>query len=365
MTSQESTLAWEPPATVAVAAPTRRSARIQWLDVTKGIGILLVVAGHALGGMIDSPMGAKLAFLRYAFIAIYVFHMPLFFFLSGVLVQPRIERGKTGFFLGVLATVVYPYFLWSTIQYSAIYAAGSLVNRPVTVFWQPILNLPFASISQFWYLYVLCLMHIAALFIVPRLGAKSFFGVAVLARLLVAVVAPPVMVRLALLHGVFYAAGVFVGAGGLERARAWIGRHGGAVPLILLLGAVAVAIATVGVVLQQGAALNSLRSFETSVLAWRLPLVPAAIAGASAVIVAAMLQRGTMAAVLAYLGQRSMAIFVLHVLFIAGTRILLGHIAHLPPLAVLALCAAAGLLLPLAVYEASRRVTRSRFLGLG
>jgi fucose 4-O-acetylase-like acetyltransferase len=49
------------------------SKRIEYIDIARGIGILLVVLGHNDFGYI-SPFGYKL---------IYSFHMPLFFFLSG------------------------------------------------------------------------------------------------------------------------------------------------------------------------------------------------------------------------------------------------------------------------------------------
>ena len=45
--------------------------RIEWIDIAKGIGIILVIAGHTFS-------------LGYSY-PIYAFHMPLFFFLSGLL----------------------------------------------------------------------------------------------------------------------------------------------------------------------------------------------------------------------------------------------------------------------------------------
>ncbi len=47
------------------------SKRLDFIDIAKGIGIILVVTGHLL------PVAAGLHVL------IYSFHMPLFFFLSG------------------------------------------------------------------------------------------------------------------------------------------------------------------------------------------------------------------------------------------------------------------------------------------
>ena len=49
--------------------------RIEFLDISKGIGIILVVLGHSLN-TIDLPG-------RW----IYSFHMPFFFYISGVLLS--------------------------------------------------------------------------------------------------------------------------------------------------------------------------------------------------------------------------------------------------------------------------------------
>lgn len=66
------------------------SKRIEYIDIAKGIGILLVVLGHNDFGYI-SP---------YAYHVIYSFHMPLFFFLSGYFLKtniPFLEFAKKRF----------------------------------------------------------------------------------------------------------------------------------------------------------------------------------------------------------------------------------------------------------------------------
>lgn len=47
--------------------------RIEWIDISKGLGMLLVIAGHTIA-------------LKYSSI-LYTFHMPLFFFLSGLVAK--------------------------------------------------------------------------------------------------------------------------------------------------------------------------------------------------------------------------------------------------------------------------------------
>ena len=52
--------------------------RILWVDAARGIGMMLVVLGHAISDTtMDNPLLSRL------FYFIYSFHMPLFFFISG------------------------------------------------------------------------------------------------------------------------------------------------------------------------------------------------------------------------------------------------------------------------------------------
>lgn len=53
-------------------------ARIEWIDIAKGIGMFLVIAGHTVS-------------LHYCY-PLYAFHMPLFFFLSGLVFIDKNER---------------------------------------------------------------------------------------------------------------------------------------------------------------------------------------------------------------------------------------------------------------------------------
>lgn len=344
--------------------------RIIWLDVAKGMGILLVVLGHALGGIIDMPGRATPPGFRAVFLGIYIFHMPVFFLLSGLLVRKRLARSRKGFLIDLVITVAYPYFLWSIIQYSAIYAAGSLVNRPVERFWPAILNLPWATISQFWYLYVLFLMHFLALLLVPRIGARNFFVGAVAAKLLIAALAhpyvPSAIIRLLMVHGAFYAAGLWVGVEGLDRLRRGLAMRrwlGGA---LLIAAFAAVVLAVRYVIAAQLPDFFQLRSYEISVMAWRLPLLPVACAAILAFLAWSFVPTGAVSRMMGYLGRRTMAIFVLHVLFIAGTRIVLSRIMpQADPLLLLGACSLSGLLGPLTVYTLARRLTASRALGLG
>ena len=58
--------------------------RQDWVDIAKGIGILLVVYGHTARGVVSAGMDASHGVLRLVDSIVYTFHMPLFLFLSGL-----------------------------------------------------------------------------------------------------------------------------------------------------------------------------------------------------------------------------------------------------------------------------------------
>jgi fucose 4-O-acetylase-like acetyltransferase len=59
-----------------------------FLDIARGVGIILVVIGHTM-----SPVMTGNAVMEAAYQILYVFHMPLFFFLAGLVAQNLIGGG--------------------------------------------------------------------------------------------------------------------------------------------------------------------------------------------------------------------------------------------------------------------------------
>lgn len=132
--------------------------RISWVDRAKGIGIILVVLAHNLGGQRNAglplPPHAGLL-IQYA----YSFHMPLFFFLSGLFAEQSFRKGPKKFFLGKLATVFYPFVIWSVIQGVVQGVLGRFVNHPLNI--KHDLSLMFVKpIGQMWFLYALFLIFV-------------------------------------------------------------------------------------------------------------------------------------------------------------------------------------------------------------
>ena len=57
--------------------------RKKWLDICKGIAIILVVMGHVNSSFSNSGILSDSFLLKYVGKFVYSFHMPLFFILSG------------------------------------------------------------------------------------------------------------------------------------------------------------------------------------------------------------------------------------------------------------------------------------------
>lgn len=89
--------------------------RIAWIDSAKGIAMILVFYGH-LGGSGDNPW---FPYLEGSIWVIYLFHMPLFFVLSGLTFNPN-KPFKT-FLWSRIRRLVIPYFFFS------LYAVGKIL----------------------------------------------------------------------------------------------------------------------------------------------------------------------------------------------------------------------------------------------
>ena len=78
--------------------------RIEWIDTSKGIGIILVVLGH-------------IWLMREGYNYINSFHVPLFFFLSGYLVNFEKYDGLRSYIIAKVNNLLIPYFSFSLLTY--------------------------------------------------------------------------------------------------------------------------------------------------------------------------------------------------------------------------------------------------------
>jgi acyltransferase len=77
--------------------------RTAWIDIARGIGIIFVIYGHTLGA----------AGFRYL---IYAFHMPLFFFLSGLVFHNRENEKYKDSLKKDIRRILVPYFIFAIVS---------------------------------------------------------------------------------------------------------------------------------------------------------------------------------------------------------------------------------------------------------
>ncbi len=136
------------------------STRTDWVDYAKAIGIILVVYGHVARGVFNAGIEIPENLYRLTDSVIYSFHMPLFFFLSGLFFyQSFSKRGGIGLTLNKLDMIVYPYLIWSILQGSvevllSNYTNGSVELSEIFSLWEPR--------AQFWFLYALFFVFVAS-----------------------------------------------------------------------------------------------------------------------------------------------------------------------------------------------------------
>lgn len=135
----------------APAVPTSQPQRSLLIDVLRGLSIALVVLGHTDEGTLHrywwngSMTGYRLKFF------IYSFHMPAFFFVSGIFLCASVQkRGGWRFTIEKLRTMIYPYLLWACI-YAPIPIYYSKILRSPPISWG-VFSGDMATGSYSWFL---------------------------------------------------------------------------------------------------------------------------------------------------------------------------------------------------------------------
>ncbi|SEH32680.1 acyltransferase family protein [Magnetospirillum fulvum] len=126
-------------------------------DFAKSFGIVLVVLGHVLRGLQKAGILPAGNILNEVDSAIYLFHMPLFFYLSGLFFLITFDKiGYFGMLRRSTLTILAPLAIWSYLQTGLQYAFPGGANRQISLY--DFLTAPFPPQQQFWFLGVLFLV---------------------------------------------------------------------------------------------------------------------------------------------------------------------------------------------------------------
>ena len=137
------------------------SKHLNWVDYAKGLGIILVVYGHISEGVFNAGMAMDRSLYTAIDTIIYSFHMPLFFFLSGLFFTSSLtKRGFKNNIINKFDTIFYPYIIWSILQGIIEATLSKYTNGHVT--YTEVFSLLWEPRAQFWFLYVLFFTFIIA-----------------------------------------------------------------------------------------------------------------------------------------------------------------------------------------------------------
>lgn len=301
--------------------PQTAPSRMSWIDATKGLGIVLIVLGHIMS--VETPS----AF----YVTIYAFHVPLFFFVSGLTLKPG--RETFGHMLrGKVRTLLVPYLCYALLGY-VFYLVGYLLAQALQLKieqfnygpWHPLFGVFYGTLGD-GHLVNTPVWFIIALFCTFVIGYAINTYVSSVPVRLVIVVSLALLGYLASRHlklpwslASALVGLVFFQAGHLHARRFGLG----AMPRPVLFPVVAVTL-----IISLFSTLNgfvTLADMELGQPAW---FVLFAFSGLYLTL-AVVQWLGPRAPWLIRLGQWSMAIMVIHMLIIKSAKVALAALLHM------------------------------------
>ncbi|MFV0280370.1 MAG: acyltransferase family protein [Rhodoblastus sp.] len=311
-----------------------------WQDRAKGIGIVLVVFGHAMRGLTGAHIAPDTPAIQAVDYTLYLFHMPLFFLLAGLNVERSARKGAQSFLRDKLHTIVWPYLLWSIAQGLVLVRLSGAVNIPLT--YGDLARILWAPISQFWFLYALMVCHLAYL---AFRGRKAILLPLAAIGFAASPLAPFLPAKI-LFNFTFYALGLLVA----PQIADWLARLSS--PRVLAFvcagfGALVVA------GLQTGIAFDNPLS------------LPAALAGIALTLLVSSLLHGRVGQVAEIVGRMSMTIYILHLFAAGGARVVMQKLGVPADVVVYAVATTfVGIAVPMASHVIFERLGLLVWLGL-
>lgn len=305
-----------------------------WVDYAKAIGIMLVVYGHVARGICQSfnSMNANFQLIDSV---IYSFHMPLFFFLSGIFfVASTKKHGHKKMLLSKIDTILYPYILWSLLQGMLEFWLSTYTNGQVTL--TEVFSLLWEPRAQFWFLYTLlfCFLIASVIFRLLSINAAIFFGISITTYLLHDHFTSWSLTSMITNNLVFFALGILFNK---QSSQDTFSSPWTLVFFSLLF-----------VACQYYFHITLNLSYHThSLLSLLLAIVSIFFVASLSSVLANLIQ----SKFLAFIGSASLAIYLMHIIIGSGTRIALSKLLHVSniPLHIMAGCMT-GLLIPMLVF---------------
>lgn len=127
--------------------------RIDYIDIAKGLGMMTIVWGHIMYAGISNAI-------------VYAFHIPLYFFLSG-LVFSRERYASFGEFIAKrVKGLLFPYLIFSFLTWALWAAFAYMSHTQVVSYWMPLLQTFIAQGSDGYLVHNVPLWFVTCLFVV-------------------------------------------------------------------------------------------------------------------------------------------------------------------------------------------------------
>ena len=131
----------------------KNTKRLDYIDFAKAFGMLLIVWGHIrLGGWSNA--------------FVYAFHIPLFFFLSGMVFSKKRYPDFKSFFLKRISSLIKPYVVFSVLTWFVWAAFSYATHANVDSYWMPLAETFIAQGSGGFLVHNVPLWFVTCLFVV-------------------------------------------------------------------------------------------------------------------------------------------------------------------------------------------------------
>lgn len=270
--------------------------RIEWIDALKGFAILTVVIGHCADGILSAGMYSQYKFeLQVLHDAIYSFHMPLFFIVSGFVfwLSKSYDRYRTKVFDFIIV-----YVIWDFLTWLVKFLLGSKVNRQVG--FEDLIGMFYHPIAPMWYLYVLIILYLIFSLLYIK---KVSFKVVTLCGF-IAVIDKMSNMNVGVINQILYYAYFFVMGGYMAQTKLYLELKGKHVFVALVLLAVNCYVYLNHIAINMP--LNAIRIF--------------AVANFTSLVCFYVVSKMKVYEVLKVMGENTLQIYVIHCFVTAGLR---------------------------------------------
>jgi peptidoglycan/LPS O-acetylase OafA/YrhL len=319
----------------------KKEQEIKWINYAKAFAISLIVYRHALTGMQDTGIEFS-PILMIANDTFMSFSMQLFMMLSGIFFYKSFKkRTFNAFVKNKISTILWPYFVWVCIQLTVQIILSPYTNRQRTIEDYTLLFTHPRQLDQFWYLYALFFVTLThALLNALKLPKWALVTIGIVLYFLAPLFIEIDVIYLTTYFYIFYALGDLLADLLLDyqlkkRYIYW-----------------ALLASSILLLLSQWFYLN-----QSNIL--NIYLLIIGLIGSFFMITSAiLLERKKHFPLLVKIGQKSMPIYLIHVLIVAATRIFLIKVLTFENEGIILLISVIlGILIPVIFHD----LTRKRF----